>query len=171
MPPNNPQPTIEPATRDDLETVTDLWVRLARDQRLHDSAVRADPNRETIRETLAAYQVADGLLVARLAGEIVGFASVTIERGSLELDSTRGLLSNIYVEPAFRGRGIGAALLTAAEEAAAERGADEVLLEVMAKNEAARRFYRREGYDEFRVTMSRSLENRDENDTHSKEDG
>ncbi|MFA9415531.1 N-acetyltransferase family protein [Natrinema sp. HArc-T2] len=171
MPPNNPQPTIELATRDDLETVTDLWVQLARDQRRHDSAVRADSNRDTMRETLAAYQINDGLLVARLAGEIVGFASVTLERGSLELDSTRGLLSNIYVEPAFRDRGIGAALLEAAEEATAERGADEVLLEVMADNEAARRFYRREGYDEFRVTMSRSLENRDENDTHSKEDG
>ena len=171
MPPNNPQPTIESATRDDLETVTDLWVQLARDQRRHESAVRAAPNRETMHETLAAYQINDGLIVARLAGEIVGFASVTIERGSLELDSTRGLLSNIYVEPAFRDRGIGTALLAAAEEVAADRDADELLLEVMATNEAARRFYRREGYDEFRVTMARSLENRDENDTPSKEDG
>ena len=171
MPPNDPQPTIEPATRDDLETITDLWVRLARDQRTHDAAVRADSNREPMRETLAAYQVADGLLVARLAGEIVGFASVTLEQGTLDLDSTRGLLSNLYVEPAFRDRGIGAALLEAAEEVAADRGADDLLLEVMAKNGAARRFYEREGYDEFRVTMARSLENRDENDTHSKEDG
>ncbi|MFB1064030.1 N-acetyltransferase family protein [Natrinema sp. H-ect4] len=171
MPPNDPQPTIEPASRDDLETLTDLWVRLARDQRRYESAVRADANRETMRETLGAYQVADGLLVARLEGDIVGFASVSIERGTLELDSTRGMLSNIYVEPAVRGRGIGTALLEAAEESVAERGADELLLEVMADNEAARRFYRRQGYDEFRVTMSRSLEDRKENDTHSKEDG
>ena len=171
MPPNDPRPTIEPADRDDLETLADLWVRLARDQRQHESAVRPEPNRETMRETLGAYQVADGLFVARLEGEIVGFASVSIERGTLELDSTRGMLSNIYVDPDYRDRGIGAALLKAAEASAAERGADELLLEVMAENEAARRFYRREGYDEFRVTMARSLDDRDENDTHSKEDG
>ncbi|SEQ40029.1 GNAT family N-acetyltransferase [Natrinema salaciae] len=171
MPPNSPQPTIEPASRDDLETLADLWVRLARDQRRYDSAVRPDANRETMRETLAAYRVTDGLLVARLEGDIVGFASVSIERGSLELDTTRGLLSNIYVEPAYRGRGIGTALLEAAEESLSRQGAEELLLEVMANNESARRFYRHNGYDEFRVTMARSLEDREENDTHSREDG
>ncbi|MGQ3414254.1 GNAT family N-acetyltransferase [Natrinema sp. LN54] len=171
MPPTNPQPTIEPADRDDLDALADMWVRLARDQRQYDSAVRADANRETMRETLAAYRINDGLLVARLEGRLVGFASVSLERGSLDLDTTRGLLSNIYVEPAARGQGIGSALLEAAEDALAQRGADRMLLEVMAGNGDARRFYRREGYDEFRVTMGRSLEDRAENDTHSKEDG
>ncbi|PCR90536.1 GNAT family N-acetyltransferase [Natrinema ejinorense] len=171
MPPSNPQPTIEPATRDDIDTVADLWVRLARDQRQHDSAVRPEANREAMRETLGAYLVNDGLLVARLGDRIVGFASVSIERGTLELETTRGLLSNIYVEPAARDRGIGSALLEAAEESLLEQGADVMLLEVMADNGGARQFYRRNGYDEFRVTMRRSLADRDENDTHSKEDG
>jgi ribosomal protein S18 acetylase RimI-like enzyme len=171
MPPNEPQPTIEPASQEDLETVADLWVRLARGQREHGSHVRPAANRETMREALAAHRVADGLLVARLEGSIVGFASSSIERGSLELDTTRGLLSNVYVEPAFRGRGIGTALLEAAEASLARQGADVMVLEVMADNEAARRFYRRQGYDRFRVTMSRSLDDRGENDTHSKEDG
>ncbi|QLG50494.1 GNAT family N-acetyltransferase [Natrinema halophilum] len=171
MPQNNPQPTIERASQADLETVTELWLRLARDQRAYDSAVRPDANRETMRNTLAAYRVNDGLLVARLQGEIVGFASVSIEHGSLELDVTRGLLSNVYVDPAVRNQGIGTALLEAAEDTLAEQGADVMLLEVMAGNEDARRFYRSRGYDEFRVTMTRSLGDRDENDTHSKEDG
>ncbi|WP_254763533.1 GNAT family N-acetyltransferase [Natrinema marinum] len=171
MPHDSPQPTIEPASADDVETLADMWVRLARDQRRHDSAVLADANRETMRQTLGAYRVSDGLLVARLEGELVGFASISIERGSLELDATRGLLSNIYVEPAVRGRGIGTALLEAAEESLADKGADTMVLEVMADNEAARRFYRRHGYDAFRVSMSRSLDESGENDTHSKEDG
>ncbi|WP_226006218.1 GNAT family N-acetyltransferase [Natrinema salinisoli] len=171
MHPNDPQPTIEPAARDDLDRLAELWVRLARDQRQYDAAVRADANRETMRETLAAYQVNDGLLVARAGETIVGFASVTVEHGSLELDTDRGLLSNIYVKPDYRDRGIGTALLEAAEESLARRGVDVMLLEVMADNESARRFYRREGYDEFRVTMGRSLTDPEENDTHSKEDG
>lgn len=170
-PDSNSQPTIEYASRDDLEAVTELWIRLARDQRSHDSAVLPEANRETMRETLAAYQVNDGLLVARLEDRVVGFASVTIERGSLVLDTTRGLLSNIYVDPAVRDRGIGSALLEAAEEELARQGAEVVTLEVMANNEDARRFYERHGYDPFRVTMRRSLEDRSENDTHSKEDG
>ncbi|WP_254523159.1 GNAT family N-acetyltransferase [Natrinema caseinilyticum] len=171
MPRNNPQPTIEPASQDDLETIAELWVRLARDQRAYDSAVLPDANRDTMRDTLAAYRVTGELLVARLRREIVGFVSVSVERGSLELDATRGLLTNIYVEPAVRDQGIGTALLEAAEDTLAEQGADVVLLEVMAGNVDAHRFYRRRGYDEFRVTMRRSLEDRDENDTHSKEDG
>ncbi|WP_265111405.1 GNAT family N-acetyltransferase [Halosolutus halophilus] len=165
------EPLIEPATPDDLETITELWVRLARGQREYGSAVRAAPNREAMRETLAAHLHADGLLVARVDGAIVGFASFSIERGSLELDATRGVLSNLYVEPAHRDRGIGTALLAAAEESLAARGAEELLLEVMADNEAARRFYRSQGYDSFRIGMSRSIADRSENDTHSKEDG
>ncbi|MFC4543575.1 GNAT family N-acetyltransferase [Halosolutus amylolyticus] len=165
------EPAIEPATRDDLETIAELWVRLARGQREYGSAVRAGRNRETMRETLGAHLHADGLLVARVEGTIVGFASFSIERGSLDLDTTRGVLSNLYVEPAHRGRGIGTALLTAVEAELADQGAETLLLEVMADNEDAREFYRTQGYDEFRIGMSRSIGDRSENDTHSKEDG
>lgn len=169
---NNSRPTIELAAQDDIEAVADLWVKLARDQREYGSYVRADANRETMRDTLAAHQVNDGLLVARLEGAIVGFASITVERGSLELDATRGILSNIYVDPAYRDRGIGTALLEAAENTLAEQGAEVLILEVMAENADARRFYERQGYDTYRVAMERDLadEDRSENDTHSKED-
>ncbi|NUB91871.1 GNAT family N-acetyltransferase [Haloterrigena sp. SYSU A121-1] len=173
MDPNdNSRPTIERATADDVETVADLWVRLARDQRRHDSYVHADANRETMRDTLAAHQVNDGLLVARDGGTVVGFASFSVERGSLQLDATRGVLSNIYVVPAARGQGVGTALLEAVEDELEAQGADVVVLEVMARNEAARRFYERKGYETYRVAMERDLgDDRSENDTHSKEDG
>ncbi|MFC4437393.1 MULTISPECIES: GNAT family N-acetyltransferase [Natrialbaceae] len=167
----NPRPAIEPATQDDLEAITELWVRLARDQRDHDSFVHADANRETMRETLAAHAHTDGLLVARDDGRVVGFTSFSIERGALSLDATRGVLSNIYVDPAYRERGAGTALLEAAEGALREQGAEVVILEVMADNEAARRFYEQREYETYRVAMKRSLGNPSENDTHSKEDG
>ncbi|ELZ00323.1 GNAT family N-acetyltransferase [Natrialba asiatica] len=182
--------TIDHATSDDLEAVTDLWVQLARSQREFDSAVRAEANRELMRETLAAHRVADGLLVARVADAIVGFASVSLERGSLELERTRGTLSNLYVDPAYRDRGIGSALLEAATAELESKGAEVLLLEVMAQNEDARRFYRTHGYESYRVAMKRSLEepaagtdtdtetdrealernSGTETDTHSKED-
>ena len=163
-----PTPQIEPATRDDLEAVADCWVALAREQREHGSHVLPEANREAILETLAAHQVAGGLLVAQLEDELVGFATVTVERGSFALDSTRGVLSNLYVKPAFRNQGVGRALLEAAEAYLADRDVEVVTLEAMADNEAARRFYRRHGYETYRVAMERPLA--DENDTHSKED-
>lgn len=148
---------IEPARSEDVEPVTDMWVSLARSQRAYDSVIRAEANRERMRESLAAHAAADALLVARLEGSVVGFASFSIERGALELDVTRGTLSNIYVEPEYRGRGIGTALLEATEAALEARGVDVVLLEVMAGNEAARRFYRERGYEYHRLTMGRSI--------------
>ena len=165
--------TIEPAASDDIDAVTDLWVQLARGQRAYDSAVRAEANRDAMRETLAAHQVAGGLLVARVDDAVVGFASFSLERGTLELDATRGTLSNLYVDPAYRNRGIGAALLEAVEDALADSEAEILTLEVLADNEDARRFYRDHGFEQFRITMARSLEDdeRSENDTHSKEDG
>lgn len=161
--------TIEPASSEDVERIAQRWVDLAREQREFGSHVRPDANRETIVETFAAYRAGGGLLVARRGEEIVGFASFTMEHGTFELDADRGLLSNIYVRPADRNRGIGSRLLAAAEAALDERGADVVTLEAMARNEAARRFYRRHGYDVYRVAMERSLESPDESDTHSKE--
>ena len=162
-------PTIEPATKEDVPAVTDLWVRLASEQRAHGSHVLPEENRETIRETLAAHQVNDGLLVARLEG-VVGFSSFTVEHGTFELDTSRGLLSNLYVRPAHRGDGIGTALLEATETALKERGVDVIALEAMADNEAARRFYRRNGYGTHRVALERRLADQEKNDTHSKEE-
>ncbi len=161
---------IELADGDDLGAVTDLWVALARDQREHGSHVGAETNRETMYATLGAHQVDDGLLVARDGDSVVGFASFAVEHGTLELECRRGLLSNLYVEPAYRGNGIGTALLERVEERLSARGVEVCLLEAMVANEAARRFYHSAGYEPFRIGYQRRLGHSSENDTHSKEE-
>ncbi len=166
--PQNPAFRIERATAADIDQCTDYWVTLACEQRTYGSHVLGEPNRQTIRATLGAHRAGDGLLVARLEGEPVGFVSFLRERGSFKLDVTRGLLSNLYVRPENRNQGIGTALLQAAEAALADDGVEVVSLEAMAANDAARRFYARHGYGESRVTLERRLP-ADENDTHSKE--
>ena len=163
---------IEPATSDDVTTVAEDWIDLASEQLVYGSHVLPDANHDVILDVLSAYRFNDGLLVARVGDDIVGFATFSLERGSFDLDTTRGLLSNLFVKPHVRNRGVGTSLLEAAEHSLAESGASVVVLEAMAANESARRFYRRHGYETYRVGMERTLEQtaQEENDTHSKED-
>lgn len=158
-------PSVERASTDDLDAVLDLWVALAREQREHGSALAADANREAMGQTLAALHQDDGVFVARSADSaIVGFATVAPDRGALETDVDRALLSNIYVRPPRRGEGIGSALLTAVEDHCRDRGIEVLGLEVLADNERAREFYRDRGYDPRRLRLERSLESSDSSD-------
>jgi ribosomal protein S18 acetylase RimI-like enzyme len=168
-----PGVALEPATTDDVDRLADLWVDLARDQRDHGSHLRADANRSAVRETVARHVVTGGLLVARVDGEdaegtddaddgIAGFVMFGPETVSYEQDVSRVVVQNIYVVPGRQRQGIGSALLSAAEDALRDSGADAVVLETMADNDAARAFYRRHGYEPHRVELEKQT------DTHTK---
>lgn len=159
--------TVESADPEDVEAVADLWVDLAAGQRTHGSHLLAGPNRGVVRDALVRHAVLGGLLVAREGDAIVGFVMFEPESGSYEQDADRGIVHNLYVVPERRGEGVGSALLAAAEDALADEGADVVALEVMAENDAARRFYRRHGYEPLRLELERDLD--PESDTHTRE--
>ncbi len=95
--------------------------------------------------------------------DVVGFVMFGPQSDGYDRDVARGFVRNVYVRPAYRGRGIGSALLNAAERRMAEAGLDVVALEVMADNEAARRLYRRRGYEPHRLELEKGLES----DTHT----
>jgi GNAT superfamily N-acetyltransferase len=80
-------------------------------------------------------------------GEWVGMA-----RGYLELPIAH--LIAVYVQPAWRGRGIGQGVSQAIVEWAREQGAREILLSVSDWNEGARRVYERLGFAPTGVTES-----------------
>ena len=73
-------------------------------------------------------------LVVISAGELVGYA-VTMTSGDV------ADLHRLAVRPSSRRRGLAGRLLAAATERATEDGAQRLLLEVSAENEAALRFY------------------------------
>lgn len=149
---------IEPATLADVDRLAELWVALAAEQRTHGAHLTAAPNRAVMREALAQHAVDHTCLVARDGPDeaaIVGFVSFAIERDGLDRDVTRGLVHNLYVDPASRGRGVGTALLDAAEAALSAAGAERIALEAVADNDGARRFYERYGYAAHRVTYER----------------
>lgn len=140
------------------DLLADLWVDLAADQRDYGSHLLDEENREGIHESLVRHTVGGTILVAREDDALLGFVSFRPDAGNFEQDVSRGIIENIYVIPGRRGEGIGSELLKAAEEALANTGVDVVALEAMADNEAARRFYRRHGYDPHRVELERETD-------------
>lgn len=150
---------VELATLEDLDRIVELWVALAEEQRRHGSQLTAEPNRDLMREALAQHVVGHTCLVAREGDgappPIVGFVSFDVERDGLDRDVERGVIQNLYVVPEARNQGLGSDLLDAAEDALMAAGADRIVLEAMAANEAAREFYEARGYEPHRVTYER----------------
>lgn len=83
-------------------------------------------------------------LVDERGGAIVGYGGVRALQGGADADiQTIALLAEV------RGQGRGRALLRALLQAAADRGAHEVFLEVRADNPPAEGLYRAEGFEEI----------------------
>jgi len=172
---------IAPATADDIDVVTDMWIALAEGQRRHGSTLLAEANRPAVRDWVARSVVTGELLVARSreesdggvdhgdgpdgadgpdernATDPIGFVGFALDRTDYERDRTRGTVSNLFVVPERRGEGVGSALLDAAERALREAGAETVALEALASNERAREFYVAHGYDRHRVELTKPL--------------
>ncbi|MFB6124346.1 MAG: GNAT family N-acetyltransferase [Halanaeroarchaeum sp.] len=150
---------VELATGDDVDALADLWVALVRDQGQYGTHLRGAANRSLATQTIRQYVHAEGIAVARgETGELLGFVMFHVQRGMYEQDARRGAVENVFVVPSARDAGIGGDLLSFAEAALTDRGADVASLSVMADNERAARFYRRRGYEAHRIEMERPLD-------------
>src|SRR5262245_55485240 len=93
------------------------------------------------------------LLVADDGGEAVGYALVTFhDRDDSNTTGDRfAELQSHVVSPERRGGGLGTALLHEVYREVRRRGAAEMVIGVLATNEAAMRLYRREGFEPWVV--------------------
>jgi ribosomal protein S18 acetylase RimI-like enzyme len=157
---------IEQADMEDLDAISEQWLDLAAEQLQYGSHLRVSENRDAIRMALARHVSEGTALVARAEG-IVGFVSFEMVDGLFAERVTRGRIQNLYVDPPSRGRGVGSALMDAAEAALADAGADRIVIEAMAPNEDAKRLYESRGYEPHRVEYERPAES----DTHTSEEG
>ncbi len=87
------------------------------------------------------------VLVAEEAGHLVGFAQVTLGKAqACVASSAPAELDRLYVQEPCTGRGLGRALLHAAETCAAHAGAADLWLTPWVHNLRALRFYAKCGY-------------------------
>jgi len=129
--------TIRFARSDDVATILAFIHELAEYERLADE-VTADEAQ--LRATLFGVRPAAEVLIAELAGAPVGFA-LFFQNYSTFLGKPGLYLEDLFVRPPARGRGVGAALMSACARIAVQRHYGRFEWSVLDWNEPALRFY------------------------------
>lgn len=104
--------------------------------------------KEECRELLASER--DAVFLAKADGRFVGFLHVSLRVDYVEgsRSSPVGYVEGIYVEEAFRKRGVARALVAAGERWAMSRGAVQFASDAELDNEASQVFHRKLGFRE-----------------------
>lgn len=145
---------IRNAVREDAALILRFIRALAVYEKLEDSVVADE---EKIRRTLFGDKPYAEVLIAEWNGEPAGFA-LFFHNYSTFLAKPGIYLEDLFVDPAFRGKGIGKALLSSLARIAVDRDCGRLEWSVLDWNEPAIGFYKKLGavpMDEwtiFRVT-------------------
>jgi RimJ/RimL family protein N-acetyltransferase len=128
---------IRQACAEDGRALAELFAAVAEER----DGIATEPPVDVAARTRDFGESAAGTIVAVAGGEIVG---------SIHLEASRHGFAEIgmAVARAWRGRGIGSALLAAGIEKARAEGLHKLSLEVFPQNEAALALYRRFGFVE-----------------------
>jgi GNAT superfamily N-acetyltransferase len=129
---------IVPATERDVALIWSLIRKLAEYEKLLDQMVATEDN---LRAWLFGERPMAEVLIAYWAGEPAGFA-LYFHNFSTFLGLPGIYLEDLFVEPEYRGKGIGKALLIRLAEIAKERGYGRIEWAVLDWNRPAIDFYR-----------------------------
>jgi len=147
--------TIRPGRREDAAEAARLWMQSAEEHTSHDRVYETSPGAEkTMRRFLAdvAKSSYSFLFVAVVGDRTVGFISGELRQGSPTfLPKTWASVDDVFIEPEYRNRGMGRALLQCVQAWAQERGADGISLQVAAANSRGRKFYEDLGFRDVSV--------------------
>jgi ribosomal protein S18 acetylase RimI-like enzyme len=151
---------VRPMRAAEAESVLELWIDLVDHHR------RLDPSHPgsggllpALRRELArALREPDcQVLVAEVERRVCGFLLAEIEHEGKEEAPPGGWIHELYVDPAWRGRGLGSQLVARAEAFFAERTGSRVCVRVEARNAEGLRFWERRGFAERARILERVL--------------
>jgi GNAT superfamily N-acetyltransferase len=132
------QVRIEPAVPTDVTDIVGLIRELAEFERLLDQFVATEAR---LRESVFGPKPYAEVLMARLGQESIGFALFFHNYSTFRAQP--GIyLEDLYVRPAFRGEGIGEAMLKRIAKLAVERGCGRFEWSVLDWNQRAVEFYK-----------------------------
>jgi ribosomal protein S18 acetylase RimI-like enzyme len=101
------------------------------------------------------------IFVMEFQGHVIGFVNVRMEHdwdSYLSSITSYAYVSDLVVLPAHRAQGIATVLMHTAETYAKARGATLMKIEVLARNEQARRLYQKEGFRDYDLVMLKQLD-------------
>jgi len=158
------QPRIRPFAPEDLPALRELVAEM------QDAEREIDPRLLPGASMAVAYTEAmlhrcethgGAVLLAEREGRVVGFVGLAAAIEEDELDQPPGayaLVTDLAVSRPQRGRGIGGALLAAAEGLSRAQGAAELRIALLAGNAPAARLYRAAGFVPYLEIMRNDLE-------------
>ncbi|SNT64491.1 Protein N-acetyltransferase, RimJ/RimL family [Streptosporangium subroseum] len=159
---------VRAAEREDVPALVRLRLANAERHVQLDPVIYRVPDIETVRghfeETLSAESKVLSaeskvvILVAEAAGEVVGMVEVVLLTDPPDhqiLIPRRAAEIHTVVLDGQRGQGVGAALVMAAEQAAAERGVSILYAGIFAPNKEAVRFYSSAGFGPRGILLSK----------------
>jgi GNAT superfamily N-acetyltransferase len=138
---HKPTVTIRPAAPGDVGLILAMITELAEYERLSHQVTASEPQ---LRHWLFAAKPAAEVLIGALDGEPAGFA-LFFQNFSTFLARPGLYLEDLYVRPAGRNLGLGAALLKELARLAVQRGCGRLEWAVLDWNEPAIGFYKRLG--------------------------
>lgn len=136
--------TIRPCEHDDLEAVIGLLDQLSLftdgGNDLELSGLRC------MFEAMSSDKSTYLNLVAEIDGRVVAFESIVFYKTLFHRGGT-ALINELIIDQAYRGQGIGSALVSRAVEEAKGRGMDEIEVGTEISNHGAAAFYKSCGFD------------------------
>ena len=129
--------SVAPATPHDVPTILSFIRELAQYEKLLD---RVTATEQLLRENLFGQRPYAEVLMGRFDGRPVGYA-LFFHSFSTFLARPGIYLEDVYVQPAFRGRGVGKALLRAVARVARDRGCGRIEWSVLDWNKPSIDFY------------------------------
>jgi len=154
---------IRPATPKDLTAIGKLGALLVRTHHDFDPKrfMAATSRTENAYGSFLGTQLDEPnivILVADRDGEVIGYTYAGVEGTDyMSLRGPAGVLYDIVVDPAHRGRGVGRMLLDATLEALKTRGAPRVVLSTAERNPVAQRLFEHAGFRRTMIEMTREL--------------
>jgi GNAT superfamily N-acetyltransferase len=132
---------ILPAERKDIPLILSFIRKLAEYEKLLDEVVADE---DTLRAALFGPRPAAEVVLAYIENEPVGFA-VFFQTFSTFMGRSGIYLEDLFIEPAYRSKGVGTALLIYLAQLTAQRGCSRLSWAVLDWNQPAIQFYRKLG--------------------------
>lgn len=145
---NTPQVRIRRASLEDVDDAMDLSARLDELQLGWRLFEPRDGTRAQTRERYARLVTGtDGLVVlAHADGHLIGLGLGEVRQPSSRSDQQALEIGNVYIEPGFRRRGIGRAIVAELAAFASEQHLERLVLRVFAANQQAITFWATLGF-------------------------